>query len=173
MVRLGYRVLAEVETSAEAEPLVGRLAPDLAILGQTDTSTAALQVVEKIRGRHQTALILLTPVPSLAWVASVRRAGTDALLARPPREAELLAAVELSLARREEVRTVADERDALRDRLETNSLVRQAIEVLQRTESIPEQAAHERLRRQAERTGRPLRQIAQAVLLADSVLPGR
>jgi len=169
LARTGYPLLAAVESLEEATRLVRKLRPSLLILGCTEASPLALETVRAIHSAVQPAIVLLAPVPNLEWVRQVRSAGADALLARPPREADLAAAVELSLGSREQEGRLREELSLLRERLEANSLLQRAKEVLMRRDGLSELEAYQKLRGQAERTGRPVNQIAEAVVLAAAI----
>jgi two-component system, response regulator PdtaR len=169
--RSGYQVLAQGEETEEALPLARKLEPSVLVLGQSGTGSALLDSTRAIRSTDLSAIVLLSPIPDLKWVRAAAAAGVDILLGRPPREADLVAAVELSLARRHEVRHIQTELKALKERLETGALVQRAKIVLMRRDGITDNEAYQRLRKQAERSGRPLRSIAEAVLLAASVTP--
>jgi response regulator NasT len=171
MARAGYRVLAHADTVEEAGVLIRKLSPSAAVMGQGDTGKEALQTVQALRSAGKTAIVLLAPIPTVEWIRTARGAGVDILLGRPPREGDLVAAVEMACARRREARQLQAETDALRDRLEAGALVQKAKEVLMRRDQISDTEAYQRLRRQAERSDKPLRSIAEAVLLAARVAP--
>jgi response regulator NasT len=166
-----YHVLADAEDPKSAWPLVRKLRPSLVLLGLTAADKRLLEAVRTIRSGSGAGVVLLAPVPNLEWIRAARAAGADVLLARPPREADLVAALEMSRARREEVARLQDENHSLRERLETATLVQQAKEVLMRRERITDSEAYQRLRRQAERNGAPVRSVAEAVVLAARVAP--
>lgn len=167
--RFQYRILADVESTAEARALVRKLSPDLVVLGQSDTGNDVLDACRAVRTVSDAGVVLLAPIPNLDWIRAARLAGVDILLGRPPREADLVAAVEMSLARRQEMRRIGADLQVLRERVETGSLVQRAKDVLIRRDGLSDSEAYGRLRRQAERTGRPLRQVAEAVVLAATV----
>lgn len=171
VTRMALPVLAEAESVAEARELCRRLRPSLVLAGLDRPGPEGLQILQATGRQSGASLIVVSPIPDLEWIRAVRQVGALALLARPPREGELLAAVELGLARREEARQARRQIDALRDRVETASLVQRAKAVLMETHAITDGEAYQRLRREAERMGRPLRSIAEAVLLAARVAP--
>ena len=169
LARAGLNVLAETESLAGLRALLRRIDARAIVLGLTDADDSALEVSRAIRARAGPALVLLAPIPNVVWVRRVQDAGVDALLGRPPREADLVAAVQMSLGRRREADSVIRELAAARDQIETAALVQEAKRVLMRTEQLSESEAHDRLARQAARTGRSLKGIAEAVLLAASL----
>lgn len=171
MRRAGFRVLAQAENSLEARGLTRKLEPCVLVLGQPDTGLEAFELTRYLRSMQLAGVVLLSPVPNVEWIRAAQVAGVDVLLGRPPREADLVAAVQMSFGRRLEAAHLQTELDMLKDRLETGTLVQRAKELLMRRDSINETEAYQRLRRQAERSGRPLKSIAEAVVLAASVAP--
>jgi response regulator NasT len=166
-----YRVLADADDAAAAWPLVRKLRPCLVVLGLASAEKRLLEPVRTIRSGSATGIVLLAPVPNAEWIRAARSAGADVLLARPPREADLVAALEMCRAHREEAARLREENRSLRERLETAGLVHQAKEVLMRRDRITDDEAYQKLRRQAERTGTPIRSVAEAVVLAARVAP--
>ncbi|MGV3720736.1 MAG: hypothetical protein ACO1SX_07475, partial [Actinomycetota bacterium] len=93
LARAGQCVLGQAEEVAELLALTRKLGPRLVILGQNSAEPADLDTVRELRASHSLAIVLLAPIASVSWVRSARAAGVDALLGRPPRECDLLAAV--------------------------------------------------------------------------------
>jgi response regulator NasT len=171
LTRAGQCVLGQAEEAAELLALTRKLGPKLVILGQNSAEPADLDPVRELRTNNSLAIVLLAPIASVSWVRSARAAGVDALLGRPPRECDLLAAVETSLSRRVEVGRLLRDNEQLQQRIETFALVARARELLVRRNGIADEEAQRRLLRQAERTDRTLRSVAEAVLLAETVAP--
>lgn len=171
MERAGYQILSHVESADEVRRLLRKLQPTAVILGHPQADRELADKVRAFRSGSRAALLLLTPIPNLDWIRSVRASGADLLLGRPPREADLVAGLEMAIARRQDLLDLEQELTTARERLETASLIQRAKEQLMRAEKITDGEAFERLRRQAERTGRPLRSIAEAVVLAASITP--
>jgi len=63
-----------------------------------------------------------------------------------------------------------DETEDLKRQLETRKLVERAKGILQRNHGLTEEAAYFRLRNESRRTRRPLGELAQAIILTDSVV---
>ncbi len=171
MGRAGYKILAQAESLDDTRRLLRKLQPGLIILGQPKVESDLLDRVRALRAGTLSPLLLLSPIPNLEWIRAVRSSGVDLLLGRPPREADLVAAVEMAIARKQEAVELQREITALRERLETAHLIQKAKEQLMRRDRITESEAYDRLRRQAELSGRPLRNIAEAVVLAASITP--
>jgi len=169
LARLEHRVVAEVAELADATRAARKLNPALVILGQPSPERALLDRARSIRATTHAAVVALSPIPDVTWVRHARAAGVDALLGRPPREGDLIAAVELALGRREEEHYLRGEVHALKERVEAASLIQRAKEVLMQRDGITDSEAYEKLRRQAERTRKPLKSVAEAVLVAASV----
>jgi response regulator NasT len=84
----------------------------------------------------------------------------------PYRETHLLPAIEAATARHAELQAVREESDSLRDALESRKAIERAKGVLMEREGIAESEAFERMRRASQRTGKPMREIADAVVAA-------
>ncbi|MFN3648969.1 MAG: ANTAR domain-containing response regulator [Armatimonadota bacterium] len=170
-LRHGGTALAGEQDRLDSVPaLTRKLQPALVICGAPTADEELLRLVAAVRAAGA-AVLALSPVPDRRWVGALCEAGASALLQRPPRPADLLAAVEMTLAHAGELARLQRELSEARDRLETGALVRRAKAILVRRDGIPEAEAYQRLRRQAERTGRSLRAIAEALLLAERVSP--
>jgi len=171
LTRAGQCVLGQAEEPAELLALARKLGPKVIVLGLSSAEQSDLDPVRELRSGSSPAIVLLAPIASVTWVRAARAAGVDALLGRPPRECDLLAAVETSLSRRVEVARLQRDNELLQQRIDTFALVARARELLVRRDGIGDEEAQRRLLRQAERTGRTLRSVAEAVLLAETVAP--
>jgi len=85
---------------------------------------------------------------------------------KPFRETDLLPAIETARARHRELVELQEESGSLRDALEARKLIERAKGLLMEKDGIGEDAAFARMRAASQRTGKPLREIAEAVLAA-------
>ena len=171
LLRAEYRVLAQAESRDELLALGRKLRPNLVLTGQTSTEEEELEPLGELKRATGAALVLVAPIPTVERIRVARIASVDALLGRPPREGDLLAAVEMSLAKRAEIHRLRADLAGARERLESVTVVQKAKEVLMRQSNITDAEAFSRLRKQAERSGRPLKAVAEAVLLAAQIAP--
>jgi response regulator RpfG family c-di-GMP phosphodiesterase len=93
------------------------------------------------------------------------QAGVSYYLVKPFREAELLPAIEIALARYREFVDLQHEVTDLKDALETRKVVERAKGILMETQGLKESDAFHRIRKASMDSRKSMRQVAEAILL--------
>ena len=162
--RAGFEVVAEARDGREAVALAAEHRPDLAVMDvkmpELDGIDAARQMLEQ----RQIPIVMLTAFSEAALVGRAVDAGVFGYLVKPFRESDLLPAIEAARARHAELQTLRDEAGSLRDALEARKLIERAKGLLMEKDGLSEGEAFARLRGASQQTGRPLRDVAEAVL---------
>ncbi len=109
---------------------------------------------------------MLTAFSKRAGAGRAVNAGVFGYLVKPFRESDLLPAIEAARARHAELQALRDEAGSLRDALEARKLIERAKGLLMEKDGLSEGEAFARLRGASQQTGRPLREVAQAVCAA-------
>jgi response regulator NasT len=109
---------------------------------------------------------MLTAFSEADLVSRAVDAGVFGYLVKPFRETDLLPAIEAAQARHRELLEVREESDSLRDALEARKVIERAKGLLMEKDGVGEAEAFARMRGASQRTGKPLRDIAEAVLAA-------
>jgi response regulator NasT len=164
--RAGFEVVAEARDGREAVALAAEHRPDLAVMDvkmpELDGIDAARQMLEQ----RQIPIVMLTAFSEAALVGRAVDAGVFGYLVKPFRESDLLPAIEAARARHAELQALRDEAGSLRDALEARKLIERAKGLLMEKDGLSEAEAFARLRGASQQTGRPLREVAQAVCAA-------
>lgn len=166
LTHLGYLVVGEAGDGMSAVHMARELRPDLVIL---DIKMPGLDGVSaaKILTEEQVApVLLLTAYSQRDLIEGAKDAGVVAYLVKPFREAELLPAIEIAMARFREFEELRDEVDDLKDALETRKLVERAKGILMQTQGLGEAEAFRRIQQISMNTRKPMREVASAILLA-------
>jgi AmiR/NasT family two-component response regulator len=129
---------------------------------ELDGIDAARQMLEQ----RQIPIVMLTAFSEAALVGRAVDAGVFGYLVKPFRESDLLPAIEAAQARHAELQALRDEAGSLRDALEARKLIERAKGLLMEKDGLSEREAFARLRGASQQTGRPLRDVAEAVLAA-------
>jgi response regulator NasT len=116
--------------------------------------------------QRQIPIVMLTAFSEAALVGRAVDAGVFGYLVKPFRESDLLPAIEAARARHAELQALRDEAGSLRDALEARKLIERAKGLLMEKDGLSEAEAFARLRSASQQTGRPLREVAQAVCAA-------
>jgi len=162
--RAGFEVVAEARDGREAVALAATHRPDLAVMDvkmpELDGIDAARQMLEQ----RQIPIVMLTAFSEAALVGRAVDAGVFGYLVKPFRESDLLPAIEAARARHAELQALRDEAGSLRDALEARKLIERAKGLLMEKDGLSEGQAFARLRGASQQTGRPLREVAEAIL---------
>lgn len=163
----GYHVVAEASDGEEAVTLAQKTSPDLIFMDIKMPGMDGITAASAIMTRTPKPIILLTAWSERDLVHRAQEAGVLAYLVKPVREAELVPAIEVAMARFAELRALQQEVGNLKDTLETRKLVERAKGVLMQREGLDEQEAFLRIQRQSRNTRTPMREVARAILLAE------
>ena len=166
---LGHVVIGEADNGEAALVLARRLRPDLTILDVMMPGKNGLEAAEAINQERLGPVILLTAYSDAPLIEQASRAGVLAYLVKPYRQQEIQPAVEIAIARYREMRALEGSRDDAQDQIETGRLVGRAKRVLMERHNISDQEAFRRLNAQALSTERPLREIAECILLTSNL----
>jgi len=162
---LGYLVVGEARDGKSAVNLARELRPDIVVM---DIKMPILDGIDaaKILTEEQIApVVLLTGYYDKSLVERAKEAGVIAYLVKPFSEADLDPAIEVALARFEEFRKLAQEVERLEDALETRKLVDRAKGILMDKQGLTEAEAFRKIQKMSMDTRRPMKEIAQAIII--------
>jgi AmiR/NasT family two-component response regulator len=166
---MGHSVVGEADNGETACYLARSLRPDLIILDVMMPKCSGLEAAEIISRERLGAVMLLTAYSDVPMIEQANRAGVLAYLVKPFRQQELQPAIEIAIARYREMLALEGALDNVQDQIETNRLIGRAKRILMERNGITDQEAYRRLNTQALTTNRPLREIAEAVLLTEDM----
>lgn len=165
LTSLGYLVVGDVGDGLSAVNFARELRPDLVIMdvkmpGMDGIDAAAALTKEKIA-----PVLLLTAFGQRELIERAKEAGVVGYLVKPFRESELTPAIEVALARFSEFKSMEKQVDTLKEALETRKIVDRAKGLLMARDSLTEQQAFRRIQKMSMSTRKPMRQIADAIIL--------
>jgi response regulator NasT len=111
-------------------------------------------------------VLLVTAYNDRELVERAKEAGVFAYVSKPFTEAQLIPQIEVALARFLEFQELADEAENAKTALETRKVVERAKAVLMRVQGLSEADAYRQIQRTSMNRRRPMREVAEAVLLA-------
>jgi response regulator NasT len=170
LTRMGYEVVGEADDAAGAVQQARDLKPNLVIMdirmpGEEDgISAAATLTAENIA-----PTLLISAYSQPDYVARANEAGVVGYLVKPVTEDHLRPAIEVVLARFHEFQAIATEAHDLREQLETRKLVERAKGLLMTQFNLSENEAFRRIQKASMDTRKPMRAIAEAILLTNQV----
>jgi response regulator NasT len=160
----GYQVVAEAADGEQAVALVTEHRPDLAVLDVKMPVLDGISAAEQIAAARIAPVVMLTAFSQRELVERARAAGAMAYLVKPFSKADLVPAVEMALARYDELTTLEAEVTDLRERLETRKLVDRAKGRLMDRHGLDEAAAYRWVQRASMDRRMSMREVAELVL---------
>jgi response regulator NasT len=133
LIGLGYLVVGDAGDGLSAIHLARELRPDLVIMDIKMPKLDGIQAAKVLTEEKIAPVLLLTAYSDRELVDRARDAGVVNYIVKPFREAELLPAIEIALARFAEFNTINKELGDLKDTMETRKLVERAKGVLMDT----------------------------------------
>jgi response regulator NasT len=165
---LGYLVVGEVGDGRSAVELARKLNPNVVIMDikfEGDDfdgiDAARLLTEEKIA-----PVVLLTAYSQRDLVVRARDAGVVGYLVKPFREADLVPAIDIALARFGEFRAMEKHVGDLEEALETRKLVDRAKGILMDSQGLTEAEAFRRIQKMSMNTRKAMKDVAEAIVLA-------
>jgi AmiR/NasT family two-component response regulator len=167
----GFTVVGEAADGEQAVALAEAHRPDLVVVDVKMPRLDGISAAEQIAAARIAPVVVLTAFSQRELVDRARDAGAMAYLVKPFGKADLLPALEMAMARYDEVTTLEAEVQDLRERLETRKLVDRAKGLLQTHRGLDEAAAYRALQRTAMDGRTTMRETAELIIteLAPSV----
>lgn len=162
----GFDELYEAQDGAEALTLAAAHQPLLIVMDVTMPVLDGISAAEKINRNPSGAMILLTGTTDSQTVARARDAGVHHYLMKPFRAEQLKITLDLAIHQFIQLSNLRDEVAALKETLETRKLVDRA-KALLTARGMTEPQAHRKIQKLAMDKRKSLRQIAEAILLAE------
>ena len=158
----GYEVVGQASNGQEAIDLAKELKPDLAILDVKmpilDGISAATQIIEF------SPVLMLTAFSQKDWIERASDAGAMAYVVKPFTINDLIPAIEISISRHRQMKSLALEVSDLHERLESRKLIDRAKGILMKALNLSEPEAFSWIQRAAMDRRISMKEVARAVI---------
>jgi two-component system, response regulator PdtaR len=169
LVGLGYLVVGEAGDGVSAINLSRELHPDLVIMDIKMPKLDGIQAAKILTQEKIAPVLLLTAFSDRELVDRAREAGVVNYIVKPFRDAELLPAIEIAMARYQEFLEMEREIIDLKETLDTRKVVERAKGILMDSQGLKEAEAFRKIQQLSMNTRKPMKEIAQAILLAHEI----
>ncbi|EZP37042.1 MULTISPECIES: ANTAR domain-containing response regulator [Micrococcus] len=160
----GYRVVAEAGDGRAAVEAVREHRPDIVVMDVKMPVMDGIAAAGEIAGERLAPVVMLTAFSQRELVERARTAGAMAYVVKPFTEADLVPAIELAVARFDELRSLEAEVRDLGDRLETRKIVDRAKALLQERMRLTEAESFRWIQKTSMDRRLAMREVAQAVI---------
>ena len=162
----GYETAGFGSTEEAVTEAFARM-PRLAVVELRQLDVEGLAAARRIHERFAIPIIVIADTCSQENLRRAAEVGVRALLTKPLREQEILAALGLSLDEARRVQALKDEVRALKESIERRKLVEQAKGMLMERDGLTEAEAFRKIQKLAMDRRIPMRRMAETLLLAD------
>lgn len=166
---LGYLVVGEANDGRSAVNMARELRPDLVVMDIKMPDMDGIEAAKLLTEEKIAPVLLLTAYSQEDLIERASDAGVVGYLVKPFRESNLAPAIEVTLARFEEFQAVQKEVDDLTEALETRKLVDRAKGILMDSQGLSEHEAFRRIQKMSMNTRRPMKEIAEAIILTNDM----
>jgi response regulator NasT len=169
LVGLGYLVVGEAGDGVSVINLARELRPDLVLMDIKMPKLDGIQAAKILTEEKIAPVLLLTAYSDRELVERAKEAGVVNYVVKPFREAELLPAIEIAMARYQEFLEMDQQIADLKEVLDTRKLVERAKGILMDTQGLKEAEAFRKIQQLSMNTRKSMKEIAQAILLANEI----
>jgi len=162
----GYEVVAQATNGAEAIELAKEHKPDLAILDVKMPVLDGISAAEKII--DICPVLMLTAFSQRELVERARDTGVMAYVVKPFTINDLLPAIEISISRYRQMKSLENEVADLYERLETRKIVDRAKGILMKTMNLSEPESFSWIQKTAMDRRISMKAVAQGIISPDA-----
>jgi response regulator NasT len=161
--------VAEADDGMKAVAAARETRPDVCILDVKMPVMDGIEAVEIITEENIAPTILLTAYSDRELIDRAKSAGVFAYLVKPFKPSELPPAIEVARSRFEQNNALTKEVADLNERLAARKAVDRAKGILMKLHGLDESEAYRRIQLQSMNSRLSMREIADAIILAQSV----
>jgi two-component system, response regulator PdtaR len=167
---LSHQVVGEAEDTETAWRLARRLRPDLVLLSTSLGSDDSFEAARAIRTGLDLPVFFLSPSYDATLLDRAREVGCDGFLVRPFTDVALDIALWMALDRHAERQSLRQDLEELKEKLEARKLINRAKAILMERYGLTEPEAFHRLQTQSMNSAKPMKALAEAIILSARVL---
>lgn len=160
----GYDVVAQAADGEVAVEKARELRPDLVVMDVQMPRMDGISAATIIAAERIAPVVMLTAFSQRELVERAREAGAMAYVVKPFEASDVVPAIEMAMARFQEIRAVEAEVEDLEERLASRKAVDQAKGLLQTGMGMTEQEAFRWIQKTAMDLRKPMREVAEGVI---------
>ncbi|MDR1712324.1 MAG: response regulator [Propionibacteriaceae bacterium] len=160
----GYDVVGQAADGEEAIALARQLQPDVVVMDVKMPKLDGISAAETIVGDRIAAVVMLTAFSQRELINRATDAGAMGYIVKPFDSSDVVPAIEVALARFNQILAVEAEVLDLEERLASRKVVDQAKALLQESLGLTEAEAFRWIQKTAMDLRKPMREVAQGVI---------
>ncbi|MDH7485796.1 MAG: response regulator [Anaerolineae bacterium] len=172
LTNLGYLVVGAVGDGESAVHQARELRPDVVIMDIKMPGMDGIEAAKILTEENIAPVVLLSAYSQQELIARAQEAGVVGYLVKPYRETDLPPAIGVALSRFNEFRLLKQEVKGLEEQLEVRKLLDRAKGILMDTQGLSEAEAFRRIQKMSMDNRKPMKEVAQAIILAHQITAG-
>ncbi len=175
LTNLGYLVVGEAPDARTAVNMAREVRPDVVIMDIRfeNDDFDGIEAARILMEERVAPVLLLSAYSDKELVQRAKEAGVMGYLVKPFRETDLPPAIEVAMANFQEWLRLEQEARDLKEALETRKLVERAKGILMDRHGLSEAEAFRRIQKMSMDNRRPMKEVAEAIILAHEVSMGK
>ena len=165
----GYQVIGEAGDGTSALQMARELRPDLVVMDVKMPGLDGIDSAKILTEERVAPVVLVTAHGEPELIQRASKAGVIAYVLKPLRDSDLESAIDVALSRYGEFKEMSRNVSDLTEQLETRKSVERAKGILMNKLSLPEADAFKRLQKLSMDRRISMREIADAIILAEEV----
>jgi AmiR/NasT family two-component response regulator len=166
---IGHSVAGEADSGSQALTLARNLRPDVVLLDIVLPHLSGIEVARTLTLERVAPVIIFTGSANSEVAAQAYSAGVMGFLSKPLRSSDLGPIISIAIARFAEMMALENEVKNLNARMEARRLVGRAKAILMEKQGLVERDAFRRIQAQSLALGKPVHEIAQAIITASEL----
>lgn len=169
LTQLGYEVVGEAQNGEQALAMTRSLHPDVVILDAVMPRLGGVDVARALLPERLAPVVVVSAHAPREVIGKATEAGVLGFLTKPLRRDDLGPVIEIARARFDELVALENEIRSLNERMEARKLVGRAKAILMERHGLQERDAFRRIQAQSVALGKPVHEIARAIITASEV----
>lgn len=160
----GYEVVGQAADGEKAVEMARELRPDLVVMDVKMPKMDGIAAAENITDERIAPVVMLTAFSQRELIQKAKTAGAMAYVVKPFDASDVVPAIEIAMARFQEMQALDDEVASLEERLESRKIIDQAKGILQEALGMTEPEAFRFIQKTAMDLRRSMREVASGVI---------
>jgi len=169
LTKADLMVIGEAEDGITGLKLIRSRQPDIVLTEAMLPGMTGLELASIVHGDKLAPVIILCNAYYQDLLAKAVGAHVYGFLVKPVDEHQLIASVEVAMARYAEVVSIEDEVRSLKDKLESRKILEKAKGILMNTLGLNEAEAFRRIQKQSMNRRISMRAVAEAIILTHNM----
>lgn len=166
---IGHTVAGEADSGSQALTLARNLRPDVVLLDIVLPHLSGIEVARTLALERVAPVVIFTGSATSELASQAYSAGVMGFLSKPLRCSDLGPMISIAIARFAEMMALENEVKSLNARMEARRLVGRAKAILMEKQGLVERDAFRRIQAQSLALGKPVHEIAQAIITASEL----